>query len=988
MPRPTHTVQPVKTLPREDKVPIYRPLNIISPKPHLSYYIEALFQGRPPLEIPCIGGRLRFFTEQWGLITGDPMILEALGGYKIPLLKMPSQTREPNPILFSWEEKRAINREIEEMISEKVIKAVAKTPNQLVSNLFARPKKDEERVRPILNLRPLNREVGYQHFKMDSLESIKNSLRPSVWMVKIDLKSAFWHLPIWEEHKQLLRFNWEGTLYQMEVLPFGLGSAPRIWTKIMKAPIGFLRKLGMQIAIYLDDMLIVSNSLMESVQDRDIVMFFLEQLGLVVNLKKSVLTPSRQMEYLGFILDSENMEIRLSLRKASSISDTCLHLMNNPTLTLRELCSLIGKLYAVNHAVALAPLQIRSLQMLQIQAQKSMLQYGSMVTLNQQCLGELNWWVENLTLLEGKAFHLEEPDLILYSDAATSAGWGAHTLGGGPNGGFMAQRRKNVARHKRIGAHSSRKGNQNLYKRFSSKTCAYFYRQHNSLVIPEQKGGHEKSKFDKNCKKNLVLGRTKAIFDHGTLDSLKRKHPGGLPVETGRKRRRLAPPRGDFQTDCQGDGNPISRRIRFAQHAPTDALLELGPRPKIGGNKCFGSELEPTLSLPFPPFLFTAQGTEESSEPESGQSYFDSSTLARPTLVPNAFEHGDKGTNPSASGSGPVNKSHEGESPSFRPRKPQAGGIPDFQQRLVGKGLSAKAAHVIANSRRKSSTRTYQGPWSRWVHWCDRRDFDPFTTPVENVINFLTDLFDEGLKYRTLGVYRSAISAYHDPINGLAVGELKEVSTFMSGVDNIRPAVPKFCTIWDVDAPINYLSRLGEDSNLSWEQLNLKLSAFLAIVNFKRASDLYILDTKFCVVDTEIITFHFQEKPKHHRKKGVCPKPISFKASPGVGGLCPVKSIKHYLDITKTAREESGETRLFLSHLKPHKAVTTSTIRRWLKTVLQKSGIDTEVFQGHSFRHAASSKARDRGASISEILERGGWGNSSTWKKFYHRDIV
>ena len=208
----------------------------------------------------------------------------------------------------------------------------------------------------------------------------------------------------------------------------------------------------------------------------------------------------------------------------------------------------------------------------------------------------------------------------------------------------------------------------------------------------------------------------------------------------------------------------------------------------------------------------------------------------------------------------------------------------------------------------------------------------------------------------------------------------------MGGVDNLRPPKPKPSTTWKVEVVLDYLEQMGEDKDISWGEQNLKLATTLALANYKRASDLYILDTKFCTVTDDVIIFDLQERPKQHRKRGRTPKPVRF--DPSHEPLCPVQGLKSYLERTKQARDGEGQSRLFLSHLEPHKPVGRDTIRRWLKTVLAKAGIDTSIFKGHSIRSSASSDARDKGASIDDILRRGGWSTQRTWRKYYYRQSM
>ena len=79
---------------------------------------------------------------------------------------------------------------------------------------------------------------------------------------------------------------------------------------------------------------------------------------------------------------------------------------------------------------------------------------------------------------------------------------------------------------------------------------------------------------------------------------------------------------------------------------------------------------------------------------------------------------------------------------------------------------------------------------------------------------------------------------------------------------------------------------------------------------------------------------------------------------------------------------------LFISYIKPHKTVKTSSISRWLKNVPQLSGIDTSQFSAHSTRSASSTLAANCGVSISDIMKVADWSRAGTFKKFYQRPIL
>ena len=71
-------------------------------------------------------------------------------------------------------------------------------------------------------------------------------------------------------------------------------------------------------------------------------------------------------------------------------------------------------------------------------------------------------------------------------------------------------------------------------------------------------------------------------------------------------------------------------------------------------------------------------------------------------------------------------------------------------------------------------------------------------------MQFLIECFQEGFKYNTIAGFKSAISAYHDPIQGIPVGKHARVSDILTGIFNKNFPQPKF--IWDVKKVLNFLS--------------------------------------------------------------------------------------------------------------------------------------------------------------------------------------
>ena len=114
---------------------------------------------------------------------------------------------------------------------------------------------------------------------------------------------------------------------------------------------------------------------------------------------------------------------------------------------------------------------------------------------------------------------------------------------------------------------------------------------------------------------------------------------------------------------------------------------------------------------------------------------------------------------------------------------------------------------------------------------------------------------------------------------------------------------------------------------------------------------------------------------------------ISCKAYSPDRRLCIYTVLKEYLIRTKKMRD-SSISRLLLSYMKPQKNVIKDTIARWIKVILNRSGINTKIFGSHSVRSVSTSKAKSNAVPIDEILKKAVWSNVKTFAKFYNKKIV
>lgn len=192
-----------------------------------------------------VGGKLKYFLKNWELLSTDKYIIDIIKyGIKLEFNNLPPvQTyADIRPTSFSKEEKLVIDTEVNKLLAKKVIIPCEEKFNGYVSGIFTRDKKDGSK-RMILNLKQLNTFIVYKHFKMESINNVIDMLRPNAYMASIDLKDAFYSVPVSIEHQEYLKFL-HNKLFQYTCMSNGYGPAMRIFTKLCKVPFTCLRSRG------------------------------------------------------------------------------------------------------------------------------------------------------------------------------------------------------------------------------------------------------------------------------------------------------------------------------------------------------------------------------------------------------------------------------------------------------------------------------------------------------------------------------------------------------------------------------------------------------------------------------------------------------------------------------------------------------------------------------------------------------------------------
>ena len=135
----------------------------------------------------------------------------------------------------------------------------------------------------MINLKELNTFITYKHLKMEGLHLLKKNLEPGNYLCKLDLKDAYFCVPLNKQSKKYVLFEWKSSLYEFLCLCFGLGPALRLFTKLINVPVSILHKMYIRIIVYLDNFLILGKILEEAILSRDTVIYLLQNLGSVLH---------------------------------------------------------------------------------------------------------------------------------------------------------------------------------------------------------------------------------------------------------------------------------------------------------------------------------------------------------------------------------------------------------------------------------------------------------------------------------------------------------------------------------------------------------------------------------------------------------------------------------------------------------------------------------------------------------------------------------
>ena len=299
---------------------------------------EKIILNNDSRRIP-VGARLYPFRKAWQGATHEGTVRLGLSWnwqYQPPKLKRLRQRHS-----------KALDRILRELKRKRVIEKARQLRWQ--SRLFTVPKRDSQEDRLILDLSQLNLYIACPSFKMLTIKEIKYLLPRGYWTISIDFLDGYWHVPVAPSKRPYLGFTYRNQDYQFRAMPFGLNVAPRTFTKVMSHLVKVLASAGIWCLPYLDDLLLIAATREECIRIGQIALTIIKDMGLLINEKKSRLTPAQDFEWLGIRWNLLSFTAQVVEKKFSCLQEdlasiiTSKHCTKRTVMKIQGLCNWIGQ---------------------------------------------------------------------------------------------------------------------------------------------------------------------------------------------------------------------------------------------------------------------------------------------------------------------------------------------------------------------------------------------------------------------------------------------------------------------------------------------------------------------------------------------------------------------------------------------------------------------------------------------------------------------
>lgn len=379
-------------------------------------------------------GSLKKHLNMWKSCAGDYIVDIIQNGYKLPFKTVPPEVCLNNN-KSARDNAQFVQSEIFNLLNKGVITQVNFKP--LIVNPLTVAYNKTGKPRLVLDCRHINSHLHLFKVKFDDIRVAKDLFAPNYYYFTFDLKSAYHHIEIFNEHRRFLGFSWfsDGATryYVFNALPFGISSAGHIFTKVTRVFITYVRSKGHKVIMYLDDGIGGHLDYRQALNCSVFVQDTLSNFGFLKADEKCSWIPLRKVTWLGHYIDSLLNCIFITEERIKNLESSIQAILNylpdskQTLLHVRRLASVVGQIISLQYVLG-SVVRLRTRYMYACILTRA--SWNAPVILSEQACTELKFWYKNCRTMNNVGKSLECPsscDISLYCDASAD-GYGGYLI--------------------------------------------------------------------------------------------------------------------------------------------------------------------------------------------------------------------------------------------------------------------------------------------------------------------------------------------------------------------------------------------------------------------------------------------------------------------------------------------------------------------------------------------------------------------------------
>ncbi len=322
---------------------------------------------------------------------------------------------------LSAEMTEKLQKEVDQLLFMGAISEQASEVGLFLSPIFAIPKSNSDAIRLIHDLRRVNSQLHPRKFRMRGLAEVATTMQRGDAMLSLDMKKGYYQVLLHPDHRRKAGFRHNGRVFAFNVMPFGLSTAPRAYTAIVRHMTNWLRKrFSVRIVAYLDDWLFFHNDAGYLASITVDILNVLYNFGFIVSVEKCVLRPQTAVRYLGVIVNSEEGSLILTEDKRAAYLKLVQNVLRERRTMTHVLRSLSGKLSFCRVVCGdSAAVRSRELQRLVNRLVRGHALRVMKTEMKNQLIEDLEWWKGRLATPPRRSVIARRPTVRIETDAST-----------------------------------------------------------------------------------------------------------------------------------------------------------------------------------------------------------------------------------------------------------------------------------------------------------------------------------------------------------------------------------------------------------------------------------------------------------------------------------------------------------------------------------------------------------------------------------------